>query len=333
MIELIELTKSYGRVRAVDGVTFSAVPGRVTGFLGLNGSGKTTTLRMLLGLTRPTSGLALINKRRFRELSHPARQVGAVLEQGICQPGQSGRAHLITQALLTGADRARVDPLLEQVGLEDAAEQRCGEYSLGMRQRLAVATAMLGDPAVLILDEPANGLDPEGIAWLRELLREHARNGGTVLISSHLLAELAQLIDDVVIISQGTVRHVAPLDELYGSASSRLRIRGRDPERLARAFEEAGAHVGIDGDSLDVIGLTQQDAGEIAFEAQVPIYELATNSPSLEQIFLDLVSASAPTAAEEAVATDEAAETDEAAVPKEEAAVIDEAAAIEEVVR
>jgi ABC-2 type transport system ATP-binding protein len=291
MIELIALTKSYGRVRAVNEVTFSAVPGRVTGFLGLNGSGKTTTLRMLLGLTRPTSGSALINKVRFQELSHPSRQVGAVLEQGISHPGQSGRAHLTTQALLTGADRARVDLLLEQVGLGEAAEQRCGDYSLGMRQRLAVATALLGDPSVLILDEPANGLDPEGMAWLRELLREHARNGGTVLISSHLLAELAQLIDDVVIIAAGTVRYAAPLDDLYGSTSVRLRIRGRDPQRLWQAFEEAGATVEGDGYALEVFGLTPEDAGEIAFAAEVPIYELATDAPNLEQIFLDLVSA------------------------------------------
>ena len=291
MIELIELTKSYGRVRAVNEVTFSAVPGRVTGFLGLNGSGKTTTLRMLLGLTRPTAGAALINKMRFQELSHPSRQVGAVLEQGISHPGQSGRAHLTTQALLTGADRARVDLLLEQVGLEDAAEQRCGDYSLGMRQRLAVATALLGDPSVLILDEPANGLDPEGMAWLRELLREHARNGGTVLISSHLLAELAQLIDDVVIISRGSVRYAAPLDDLYGSTAARLRIRGRDPQRLWQAFEEAGATVEGDGYALQVFGLTPENAGEIAFAAGVPIFELATDAPNLEQIFLDLVSA------------------------------------------
>ena len=294
MIELNELTKSYGRVRAVDNVTFAAVPGRVTGFLGLNGSGKTTTLRMLLGLTRPTSGTALINKVRFQELSHPARQVGAVLEQGISHPGQSGRAHLTTQALLLGADRDRIDALLEQVGLAEAAEQRCGDYSLGMRQRLAVATALLGDPSVLILDEPANGLDPEGMAWLRELLRAHARNGGTVLISSHLLAELAQLIDDVVIIAHGTIRFAAPLDELYGSASAKLRVRGRDPQRLGHAFEQAGATVTTaDGYALEVTGLSPQDAGEIAFAAQVPIYELASAAPNLEEIFLDLVGGAA----------------------------------------
>ena len=291
MIELIDLTKSYGRIRAVNGVTFTAEPGRVTGFLGLNGSGKTTTLRMLLGLTRPTSGTALINKVRYRELRDPARHVGAVLEQGISHPGQSGRAHLVTHALLSGVTRARVDPLLAYVGLADAAHQRCGAYSLGMRQRLAVATALLGDPPVLVLDEPANGLDPEGIAWLRELLRAHARKGGTVLIASHLLAELAQLIDDVVVISDGTIRYVAPLAQLYGSTSARLRIRGRDPERLSRAFQAAGARVGTDGGALDVTGLTPEEAGDIAFEAQVPIYELVKDSPNLEQIFLDLVTA------------------------------------------
>jgi ABC-2 type transport system ATP-binding protein len=290
MIELNGLTKAYGRVRAVDDVTFSAVPGRVTGLLGLNGSGKTTTLRMLLELIRPTSGTALINKVRFRELSHPARQVGTVLEQGISHPGQSGRAHLMAQALLTGADRARVDLLLELVGLDGAAHQRSGDYSLGMRQRLAVATALLGDPSVLVLDEPANGLDPEGIAWLRRLLRAHAANGGTVLISSHLLSELAQLIDDVVVIADGTVRYAAPLEQMYGSASSLLRIRGRDPERLVRAFEDAGGQVDSDGITLEVAGLTAEEAGEIAFAAQVPIYELATESSNLEQIFLNMVS-------------------------------------------
>ncbi|GIG88803.1 ABC transporter ATP-binding protein [Plantactinospora endophytica] len=291
MIEAVALTKQYRRVRAVDGVTFSAAPGRVTGFLGLNGSGKTTTLRMLLGLSRPTSGQALINRRRFRDLAHPLRQVGAVLEQGISHPGQSGRAHLVAQAILAGASRSRVDALIGYVGLADAADQRTGDYSLGMRQRLAVATALLGEPPVLILDEPANGLDPEGIAWLRGLLREHADAGGTVLISSHLLAELAQLIDDVVVIAEGQVRCVAPLAQLYGGTTRRLRIRGRDPRRLWQAFEQAGGRVSSDGQALAVTGLSPEDAGEIAFQARVPIYELTSDAPNLEQIFLDLATA------------------------------------------
>jgi ABC-2 type transport system ATP-binding protein len=291
MIETIELTKAYRKVRAVDNLSFTARPGRVTGFLGLNGSGKTTTLRMLLGLTRPTGGAALINGTPYADLSHPLRQVGAVLEQGISHPGQSGRAHLVTQAMLAGASRTRVDALLEQVGLADAAHRRTGDYSLGMRQRLAVATALLGEPSVLIFDEPANGLDPEGIAWLRELLRDHAHAGGTVLISSHLLAELAQLIDDVVIIANGRIRHAMPLADLYGLAPRRLRVRGRDPERLWRAFESAGAKVASDDEALEVVGLSAEDAGEIAFTAGVPLHELSVDTPNLEQIFLDLAAA------------------------------------------
>ena len=291
MIETIDLTKAYRKVRAVDGLSFSARPGRVTGFLGLNGSGKTTTLRMLLGLTRPTSGEALINGRPYAALSQPLRQVGAVLEQGISHPGQSGRAHLIGQAMLAGTGRARVDLLLERVGLADDGHRRTGDYSLGMRQRLAMATALLGEPPVLILDEPANGLDPEGIAWLRHLLRDHAHAGGTVLISSHLLAELAQLIDDVVIIANGQIRRTVPLADLYGGAGRRLRVRGRDPERLWRAFEAAGGKVTTDDQVLEVDGLSAEDAGEVAFAAGVPVYELTVDTPNLEQIFLDLATA------------------------------------------
>jgi len=291
MIEAIELTKAYRKVRAVDGLSFTARPGRVTGFLGPNGSGKSTTLRMLLGLTRPTSGEALINGRPYAALAQPLRQVGAVLEQGISHPGQSGRAHLIAQAMLAGAGRAQVDTLLERVGLADDSHRRTGDYSLGMRQRLAMATALLGEPPVLILDEPANGLDPEGIAWLRNLLRDHAHAGGTVLISSHLLAELAQLIDDVVIIANGQIRRAMPLADLYGGADRRLRVRGRDHERLWRAFEAAGGKVTTDDQVLEVDGLSAEEAGEIAYAAGVPVYELTVDTPNLEQIFLDLAAA------------------------------------------
>ncbi|WDZ85858.1 ABC transporter ATP-binding protein [Micromonospora cathayae] len=290
MIQAVGLVKRYGRVAAVQEASFSARPGRVTGFLGLNGSGKTTTLRMLLGLVRPTAGEARINNRRFRDLSHPAREVGAVLEQGISHPGQSGRAHLTSQAILAGAGRSRVEALLDRVGLTEAADRRSGNYSLGMRQRLAVATALLGDPPTLVLDEPANGLDPEGVAWLRQLLRDHAGQGGTVLISSHLLAELAHLIDDVVIIAKGRVTCEAPLADLYG-ASGRLRIRSRDQHRLWQVFERAGGRVTRNGDALEVVGLTPEHAGEIAFHARVPLHELTVETPDLEQIFLDLAAA------------------------------------------
>jgi ABC-2 type transport system ATP-binding protein len=288
MIETRQLSKKYGPVHAVRDVTFTAAPGRVTGFLGLNGSGKTTTLRMLLGLSRATSGEALINGRRYRDLQHPLREVGAVLEQGLSHPGQSGHAHLVTQALLSGVDRSRVDALLEYVGLADATHQRTGDYSLGMRQRLAVATALLGEPQVLILDEPANGLDPSGMAWLRGLLRDHADAGGTVLISSHLLAELEHLIDDVVIIADGEVRLIAPLTEVAGGGASRLRVRGGDPQLLWDAYEQAGAEVSNDGPTLLVSGLTAEDAGHIALHVQVPVFELVSETPNLEDVFLSL---------------------------------------------
>ncbi|MDY7089680.1 MAG: ATP-binding cassette domain-containing protein [Actinomycetota bacterium] len=283
MIETQALTKRFGKVDAVRDVTFTAAPGRVTGFLGMNGSGKTTTLRMLLGLTRPTSGSALVNGQPYSALKDPLRQVGAVLEQGLMHPGQTGRGHLRTQSLLCGAGRERTENLLEYVGLADAAGLRTGDYSLGMRQRLAVATALLGEPSVLVLDEPANGLDPSGMAWLRGLLRDHAEAGGTVLISSHLLAELELLVDDVVIIADGQVRLAAPL-----SFETRLRVRGREPHRLWQAYEQAGAVVTTDGNVLYVTGISAEDAGEIAYAAQVPLYELATETPSLEKLFLEL---------------------------------------------
>lgn len=193
--------------------------------------------------------------------------------------------------MLCGAGRDRVEELLEYVGLADAGGKRTGDYSLGMRQRLAVATAMLGGPQVLVLDEPANGLDPSGMAWLRGLLRDHAAAGGTVLISSHLLGELEQLVDDVVIIAGGRVRLTEPLEALTGRQTMRLRVRGRDPRVLWAAFERAGAEVTTDGQVLHVTGLTPEDAGEIAYAVQQPVYELALDVPTLEQIFFELAGA------------------------------------------
>ncbi|GIF10074.1 ABC transporter ATP-binding protein [Actinoplanes teichomyceticus] len=286
MIETRNLTKAYGRVDAIRDVTFACAPGRVTGLLGLNGAGKTTTLRILLGLSRATGGVALINGVPYRELTHPLRHVGAVLEQGLSNPGQTGYRHLVTQALLSGASRSRVDQLIEGVGLAAAAGKRTGDYSLGMRQRLAVATALLGDPPVLVLDEPANGLDPSGMAWLRTLLRQHAAAGGTVLISSHLLTELQLLIDDVVIIGNGRIRLAAPLAELSGGA--RLRVRGGDHARLWDGYARHGARVTTDGRVLFVSGLSPEAAGEIALRLQVPVYELTPERRQLEEIFLSV---------------------------------------------
>jgi ABC-2 type transport system ATP-binding protein len=212
------LTKRFGAVPAVDDLTFGVSPGRVTAFLGPNGAGKTTTLRMLLGLVRPTAGTALIDGRRYADLPQPRRMVGAVLEAGGSHPGRRGRDQLRVLARASAISDTRVDQVLAQVGLAQAAGRRVSGYSLGMRQRLALAAALLGDPQVLLLDEPANGLDPEGMAWLRDILRDLAAQGRTVLISSHVLSEVAQVARDVVIISAGRLRYTGSVDDL-GQAS------------------------------------------------------------------------------------------------------------------
>ena len=213
------LTKRYGALTAVDDLTFDLRAGRVTAFLGPNGAGKTTTLRLLLGLARPTAGRALIGGRPYAELERPRRVVGAVLEDAALHPGRRGRDHLRILAGPAGASERRVAEVLESVGLADAANRRVGGYSLGMRQRLAVAGALLGDPDVLVLDEPANGLDPGGMAWLRGLLREQAAAGRTVVLSSHVLSEVAQTVDDVVVLHRGVLRYAGPLDALAGDES------------------------------------------------------------------------------------------------------------------
>jgi ABC-2 type transport system ATP-binding protein len=214
IIEAVGLTKRYGTVQAVDRLSFSVEPGHVVGFLGPNGAGKTTTLRMLLGLVRPDGGRATIGGRLYTELPAPSHQVGAVLEAASFNPGRTARNHLRIQALATGAEQARIEVVLDLVGLTDAAGRRVGGFSLGMRQRLGLATALLADPEVLILDEPANGLDPEGVRWLRDLLRGLAAEGTTVLVSSHILAEVAQTADSVIIVNHGSVVVQAPIDQL-----------------------------------------------------------------------------------------------------------------------
>jgi ABC-2 type transport system ATP-binding protein len=230
------LTKHFGPVRAVEDLTFRVPPGTVTGFLGPNGAGKTTTLRMLLGLVRPSAGEALVGGRRYADLPQPRRTVGAVLEATGCHPGRRGRDHLRILAQVTGVPAGRVDEVLDQVGLADAADRRAGGYSLGMRQRLGLAAALLGDPPVLLLDEPANGLDPAGMAWLRGLLRDLAVGGRAVLVSSHVLSEVAQTVDQVVIIHEGRLRFAGPLGELGGRESLEaafLRLTGAPAPVLA----------------------------------------------------------------------------------------------------
>ena len=228
-IRVSDLTKRYGHVTAVDGLSFSVARGRVTGLLGPNGAGKTTTLRTLLGFVRPDAGSATFGSLAYRELTHPTRHVGAALDTAVFHPGRRARAQLEVIALASGIDLARVEVVLEEVDLVDAADRRVGGFSLGMRQRLALAGALLGDPAVLVLDEPANGLDPEGVHWLRVFLKDFAASGRTVLVSSHMLAEVAQTVDDVVIISKGRLVQQGPLSDVVGADS-------KEGERLEDAF-------------------------------------------------------------------------------------------------
>jgi ABC-2 type transport system ATP-binding protein len=289
MIEVRGLTKRFGRVLAVDDLTFRAEPGRVTGFLGPNGAGKTTTLRALVGLLHPTSGSAMVLGRAYRALDEPVRQVGAVLEASGFHPGRSGRNHLRTVAVSAGIDEARVAEVLALVELEDAARRRVRGYSLGMRQRLALATALLGDPKVLVLDEPANGLDPQGIRWLRDLMRALAREGRTVLVSSHVLAEMALLADDVVIIARGRFVTQASVNEIVGLAASRVRVRSPERDRLRDALVAQGFSAEpLDDDGLLVGDGDRARVGEIAAASGIVLHELVAEAGTLEEAFLEL---------------------------------------------
>jgi ABC-2 type transport system ATP-binding protein len=290
MLNVDHLTKRYGTVTAVDGLSFEVGPGRVTGFLGPNGAGKTTTLRMLLGLTAPTSGTATINGARYRDLPNPARTVGAALEADTFQPGRSAIEHLRILATAAGISRQRPAQVLDMVGLTEDARRRVGTYSLGMRQRLTLATTLLGDPSVLILDEPLNGLDPEGIRWMRDLLRYLAREGRTVLVSSHLLAEAAQTVDDVVVISRGRLAAVGPVAELT-FATSTTRIRTPDTELLmsALARQDITARL-VATDTVEVRGADPDRVARIAAAAGVIVLELTRHTENLEDLFFDLTS-------------------------------------------
>jgi ABC-2 type transport system ATP-binding protein len=285
-----ELSKRFGAVQAVDGLTFSVEPGAVTGFLGPNGSGKTTTLRMILGLVAPTAGEARINGLRFAELPHPARVVGAVLEAQGFHPARTARAHLLACAAAIGVPDPAVEHALGTVGLGDAGGRPVGEYSLGMRQRLALAVALLGDPQVLVLDEPGNGLDPEGIAWLRAFLRSFAAQGRSVLISSHLLAEVEQTADHLVVINRGRCVYQGSLAQLQDSRSARVLVRCADPARLADAIARTGV-LEIDTLSegwLGVAGTDPVHVGDVALEAGVAIYGMVHERIELEQLFFQL---------------------------------------------
>jgi ABC-2 type transport system ATP-binding protein len=288
MIEVRHLTKRYGRVLAVDDLTFDAQPGRVTGFLGPNGAGKSTTLRVLVSLLHPTSGEAKVLGRRYVELERPGRQVGAILEANAFHPGRTGRNHLRTLAYASGIDQSRVDEMLALVDLTAAANRRVKGYSLGMKQRLALAGALLGDPRVLVLDEPANGLDPQGIRWLRDLLRALADQGRTVLVSSHVLAEVAQLADDVVIIAKGRLISQASVDEVLASAHRGTRARSPERDRLLNALRAGGMDAERFGDDGVVVDGEPARVGEIAAAERIVLHELTAESATLEDVFLEL---------------------------------------------
>jgi ABC-2 type transport system ATP-binding protein len=286
-IEAVGLTKRYGSVTAVEDLSFKVRAGTVTGFLGPNGAGKTTTLRMVLGLARPTAGHATVDGRRYAELDDPARTVGANLEVAGAHPGRSGRNHLRALAAMAGLARSRVEEVLRLVELADAGDLRVGKYSLGMRQRLGLATTLLGDPRVLVLDEPANGLDPRGIRWLRDFLRTMAAEGRTVLVSSHVLAEVAQTVDDVIVIHKGRMVTQGPVSQL--TARGTVLVRTPWPDKLRTALLRAGLDVTAQDDGALVIDSGDAAAiGELAHAEGVPLHELTPLAASLEEAFLAL---------------------------------------------
>lgn len=305
-LTISHLTKKFGDVLAVDDLSFAATKGRVTGFMGPNGAGKTTTLRALLGLITPTSGETLIGGRKYEALPEPMRVVGSHLDSASFNPGMTGAKHMKVMAAASGGDADRIDRLLAIVGLLEAAKRKVGGYSLGMKQRLGLATALLGDPQILVLDEPANGLDPEGITWLRDFLRSFAADGRTVLLSSHLLGEVQQVATDAVIINKGRLVAAGTVEELELQAGTRVEVGAADPaalsDALARAgltLVRAGRHAAPRTEAttnnapnfapLIVKDATAQQVGEVAFTAGVPLTHLSEQVTGLETLFMEMV--------------------------------------------
>jgi ABC-2 type transport system ATP-binding protein len=302
MIEAQDLTKVYGGKAAVDHLSFTVEPGRVTGFLGPNGAGKSTTMRLILGLDRPQSGYALINGRRYRDLKDPLHTVGALLEAKSVHPGRSARNHLLFLAQTQGIPASRVEEVLALVGLQDVADKRAGGFSLGMSQRLGVAVAMLGNPEILLLDEPVNGLDPEGVLWIRNLMKSLAAEGRTVLVSSHLMNEMAVTADHLIVIGRGRlITEASTEDVIARSTDKSVRVRTPDADRMAemiaaaggkvvRGGAESGAEVGAQNGAglLTVTGLEAPRIGELAASASIVLHELTP----LEGAFMELTSGS-----------------------------------------
>jgi ABC-2 type transport system ATP-binding protein len=289
MIEVDHLTKRYGSTVAVNDLSFRVTPGRITGFLGPNGAGKTTTLKAILGLVQPTSGTTRVFGKPYRELDEAPRKVGAVLETSRYHPGRSGRNHLRVLAVQAGIPRRRVEEVLDLVAMKESAKRRVGGYSMGMRQRLGLAAALLGEPELLVLDEPANGLDPAGIRWLRDLLRSLAERGRTILVSSHVLAEIEQIADEVVIIHRGKFVAQSTTAELAARAAAGVRVRSPQAERLREALSAEGMSVVVmDDGALGVVDGTPERVGELAAANNVVLHELVAERATLEEAFLEL---------------------------------------------
>ncbi|MEW2414564.1 ATP-binding cassette domain-containing protein [Streptomyces sp. NPDC046866] len=289
-IEIRQLVKVYGRTKAVDHLSFDVLPGRVTGFLGPNGAGKSTTLRVLLGLDRATSGTATIGGRSFTDLQQPLLHVGALLDAQAAHGGRTGRDHLLALAVGNSIPARRVDEVLEQAGIAAAAKRRIKTYSLGMRQRLGIAAALLGDPGVLLLDEPTNGLDAEGIIWIRELMRRLAREGRTVLVSSHLMSETASFVDHLVVLGRGKLLADTSMEDFIAARSTpRVRLRTSDPIRLRAALARDGLQLAeAAGGRWTVEGIRAERLGTLAAREGIPMLELSDEKASLEQAYLDL---------------------------------------------
>ncbi|MGW0394919.1 ABC transporter ATP-binding protein [Streptomyces sp. NPDC003042] len=297
MITLDRLTKRYGDKTAVSDLSFEINPGKVTGFLGPNGAGKSTTMRMIVGLDAPTTGRALIGGKPYGSLRHPLREVGALLDARAGHPGRSAHHHLLGMARSNGIPASRVAQVLETVGLTEVAKKRIGSFSLGMGQRLGIAAALLGDPKVLLFDEPVNGLDPDGVRWVRELMRSLAAEGRTVFVSSHLMSEMQETADHLVVIGRGKVIVDAPIEEVIaGSSLNAVKVRTTQPDVLRRELVRSGMSVEQGGGTapgeLIVVGGSLEQIGDVAFSNQVPVHELSLRKASLEQAYMELTASS-----------------------------------------
>ena len=297
MITVSSLTKRYGIRTAVDDLSFDVAPGRVTGFVGPNGAGKSTTMRMMVGLTRPDHGDTTYGGVRYPDMRHPAHVVGTVLDARSMHPGRTARNHLAAAAALDSISARRVDDVLSEVGLDSAADQRTGGFSLGMRQRLALAGALLGQPEVLLLDEPSNGLDPDGIRWLRNSLSTFADNGGTVFVSSHLIAELAMFADDLIVVGAGRLLAAEPVATTLARGDATVIVRTPQTAELGQLLVRHAIDADISDGQLSVRGVTTAAVSQIAFDNRIQVIEITETRRSLEEILLDMTGASAEFAA------------------------------------